>query len=210
MRLVRIVGEYKEGGEPIGSRAVILCGVDNNGRLVDGEWFGYDRYDDGVEQPFVLRFGELFDFGGDPKEVQRTNIGQRALRVGEYFTVSSEHGGPEGWAVACLITHVTEVGFATSAITHEPIAKPSAAVGERRVANRVHVASAKEIDQLRARQAKVEKEARAKARLASIAAKYEKKSNKGMKKDQKQSKKAKEDILVRGSRLPGSAFSKKR
>lgn len=78
MQVVRVVGEYKEDGESTGARLFVLCGVDEDGRMVDGEWFGYDRYEDGVEQPFLVRVGETVDFGGEPKEVLRTNIGERS------------------------------------------------------------------------------------------------------------------------------------
>ena len=83
MKLVRIVGEYKENGERTGAKAFILCGVDEDDRIIDGEWFGYARYEHGVEHPFVVRFGETLDFGSEPREVLRTNIGGRSLRVGE-------------------------------------------------------------------------------------------------------------------------------
>ena len=59
MRLIRIVGELKDAGELTGDKVFIVCGVDHDDRIVDGEWFGYDRYSDNVEAPFILRFGEM-------------------------------------------------------------------------------------------------------------------------------------------------------
>lgn len=89
MNLARITAEYKEGGHGYSDyRIVILCGINEDHRLAQGEWFGYVRNEQ-IFYPFVLRNGKEFFYGGDKHWAEPTNIGQREMKVGTYFTLSN-------------------------------------------------------------------------------------------------------------------------
>jgi hypothetical protein len=109
MSLVRITAEYKEGGHSYNNyRIVILCGITADNRIAEGEWFGYVR-NESVFHPFVLRLGKEFFYGGEETWIEPTNIGQRDIKVGEYFTLSNSPHDAEKFEAIYAINNIHPV-----------------------------------------------------------------------------------------------------
>jgi len=112
IRFVRILARNRDGGRLTSNRFVLVCALEGD-RIVDGEWFGKQVYpeDDGGEFGFILLEGREIRY---PAGFWRTNIGQKRIAVGEFFSVfdvdddASNDGGDDVWE----ITHVT--AFAVS------------------------------------------------------------------------------------------------
>jgi len=97
--VVRVVAE--QVGEPE-EKIVFLGAISAEGRLVPGEWMGYLVEDYGGPQkyPCVLVtdcHGARFDFCGwklwrahKPRPPYQTNVFEKILKVGEYFTITDE------------------------------------------------------------------------------------------------------------------------
>lgn len=88
-------------GEPE-EKIVFLGAISAEGRLVPGEWMGYliEDTDGSQKYPCVLVtdcHGARFDFCGweswsdeDPASPYPTNVFEKILKVGEYFTITDE------------------------------------------------------------------------------------------------------------------------
>ena len=90
MKIYRVTAVLCEGGQlNKNSKYMLLCGVDEELRIVNGiEWFGYVKHGY-VTYPFVLQENGTQFFYGD--ETERTIIGERLIELNEYFTVHSEN-----------------------------------------------------------------------------------------------------------------------
>lgn len=89
MRIVRVVAVFREGGHSHQNyKFVLICGIDANGRLIDGEWMGYIE-NDSVFWPFILKGGESCFYGGEEHCAEPTNLGRGDIQVGRCFTLSS-------------------------------------------------------------------------------------------------------------------------
>ena len=109
MNLVRITAEYKEGGHAYSDyRIVILCGVNQDHQLAEGEWFGYVR-NEKIFYPFVLRHGKELFYGGDEPWAEPTNIGQREIAVGTHFTLSNSPDDTEVFDAVYAVTNIHPV-----------------------------------------------------------------------------------------------------
>jgi hypothetical protein len=105
MQIARLLATHIEGGHPTNNRFTLLCGIDGNNHLVNGEWFGYTRTNQ-IEYPFVLRHGDLHLCGGE-NYYERTNLESHQLQVGEYFSIRSSSESKEEWEVTYQITNLT-------------------------------------------------------------------------------------------------------
>ncbi len=93
MRVVRIVAEWrKDGHRESAYKFCFVCGLNTEALIVDGEWMGYIK-EDKTYWPFILRNGNACFYGGNEPWSERTNIGQRPMRVGEMFTVDAPEPG---------------------------------------------------------------------------------------------------------------------
>ncbi|MHB1566066.1 MAG: hypothetical protein ACYCXG_05040 [Acidiferrobacter sp.] len=102
MTVVRVVAEQVEEPE---EKIMFLGAINAENRLVPGEWMGYliEDYDGPQKYPCVLvtdSDGARFDFCGwtlwranKPRKPYLTNIFEKALQVGEYFTITDEEEG---------------------------------------------------------------------------------------------------------------------
>lgn len=89
MPIARIVAIYKEGGHAYKEyKIVLVCKINEDGRISDGEWFGCVK-SNAVIYPFVLQNGDRFLYGYEENTFEPTNIGSRTIAEGEYFTVIS-------------------------------------------------------------------------------------------------------------------------
>lgn len=89
MPIVRIVAVSKEGGHTYKDyRIMLVCHINQNKRISEGEWFGCFKFDS-VSYPFVLQSGNRLFYGHKENTFEPTNIGSRTIVEGEYFTVSS-------------------------------------------------------------------------------------------------------------------------
>lgn len=90
MRFVRITANYQGGGHVDADyRIVIQCVIDDNSRIADGEWMGYSRCEQ-TTYPFVLRRHRELFYGGEEPFSERTNLEDRDIVIGEYFTVLND------------------------------------------------------------------------------------------------------------------------
>lgn len=97
MRIVRVVAVFREGGHSHQNyKFVLICGIDANGRLIDGEWMGYIE-NDSVLWPFILKSGDSCFFGGEEHYAEPTNFGLGDIKVGRYFTLASPPGELAPW-----------------------------------------------------------------------------------------------------------------
>jgi hypothetical protein len=87
MKVVRIVAVQRGSGHTYDDYAVVLlCALDDNGYIANGEWYGCVK-NEAETLPFVLQRGERFFYGGEGQHFTPTNIGKRPIAVGSYFTV---------------------------------------------------------------------------------------------------------------------------
>jgi hypothetical protein len=81
MRVVRIVAEWrKDGHRESAYKFCLVCGLNTDALIADGEWMGYIK-EDQTYWPFILRNGNACFYGGNEPWSERTNIGQRPMRV---------------------------------------------------------------------------------------------------------------------------------
>jgi hypothetical protein len=104
MPVARIVARYSENEK---DTITLLCGVDAENQIRQGEWFGVVKNDDGrgdeSNYPFTLHVdyqkGEFFlDYGFDDAEsrqLQKTDIQLNPLVEKGYFTIFDEEEGEE-------------------------------------------------------------------------------------------------------------------
>jgi hypothetical protein len=92
MQIARITAVHTEKGvDRQDYKVVLLCGLNEHRILVDGEWFG--RLDNaGETYPFVLERGQRLFYGGEENSSERTNVGEKPLTEGSYFTIFGEQG----------------------------------------------------------------------------------------------------------------------
>ena len=106
--IVRIVAKYVENDSPAGNyRFVLLCGIDENGRIAEGEWLGYTHNNDQYF-PFLLQrtpYPCIF-LGGEEKYFEPTSIFQSRIEVNSIFTISNSPGSNEEWSSVYKITSV--------------------------------------------------------------------------------------------------------
>ena len=87
MKVVRIVAVPRDSGHTYDDYTIVLlCGLDDNGYIVNGEWYGCVR-NEAETLPFVLQRGERFFYGGEDQNFTHTNIGTRPIGTGSYFAV---------------------------------------------------------------------------------------------------------------------------
>lgn len=104
MPVARIVASYTEHEQ---DTITLLCGVDDENQLRQGEWFGVVKNDDGrgdeSNYPFTLHVDYqknsfYLDYGYDDandRQLQTTDIQQRALEENGQFTIFDEEEGEE-------------------------------------------------------------------------------------------------------------------
>ena len=107
MRIVRIVAEYKEGGNRLsGYKFFLVCGLNEDRRVVSGEWIGYMK-NESVYYPFIFKNDTCF-YGGDEQTYEPINISSKRIVAGEMFTISNQPGSEEEWEAVYEITHCHE------------------------------------------------------------------------------------------------------
>ena len=73
----------------------LLCGLDENDNIADGQWFGYLR-NVAALNPFILEGEhEEFIYGGIPKCMEKSNIKKKKILPRELFTVFSPYENGE-------------------------------------------------------------------------------------------------------------------
>lgn len=100
MRIVRVVAVYRDKGqrEP-SSTTTLLCGLDDAGNVVEGQWMGFSM-DEGIRYPFIWdTLKAVFDYGWGPdeNEVTPTTLGRFALREGLIFSTMNDPAFPDKW-----------------------------------------------------------------------------------------------------------------
>ncbi|RME59691.1 hypothetical protein D6779_03685 [Candidatus Parcubacteria bacterium] len=95
MRLVRIIAEQKDGTLNSANKFILLCVIDNENRIIKGEWFGYVK-DGSIIYPFVLRSNKLL-YGDDEGYCEHINLSSKNINIGSLFSIKSEPGDNEEW-----------------------------------------------------------------------------------------------------------------
>lgn len=106
MKFVEIRACYKDGGELTRELFVIICGLNPDNRIACGEWMGYcltNKY----HFPFVLKNENELFFGWEENYYEMTDLKEKRILEGEYFTISNQPGDPEEFQSTYQITHVT-------------------------------------------------------------------------------------------------------
>jgi len=90
MTFVRVVSSVRDGVEINRNyKVVLLCRIDTEKKITDGEWFGYVQNENEAIIPFVLRNQNKFIYG-EQYTPEATNITEKLIEVGTLFTVFSE------------------------------------------------------------------------------------------------------------------------
>jgi hypothetical protein len=104
MPVARIVASYSENDK---DTITLLCGVDEENQIRQGEWFGVVKNDDGrgdeSNYPFTLHVDYqknsfYLDYGFDDAEsrqIQKTDIHAKPLAEKGFFTIFDEEEGEE-------------------------------------------------------------------------------------------------------------------
>ncbi|HEJ7034884.1 TPA: hypothetical protein ACKQDD_000236 [Serratia marcescens] len=104
MPVARIIASYSENEN---DTITLLCGVDAENQIRQGEWFGVVKNDDGrgdeSNYPFTLyidyqKDAFYLDYGyddADARQLQKTDISARPLAEKGFFTVFDEEEGEE-------------------------------------------------------------------------------------------------------------------
>ncbi|MGG4623822.1 hypothetical protein ACLPHD_05545 [Serratia odorifera] len=104
MPVARVIAHYSENTQ---DTITLLCGVDDDNQIRQGEWFGVVKNDDGrgdeSNYPFTLhvdyqRDAFYLDYGYDDvdaRQLQNTDIHQRPLAEKGVFTIFDEEEGEE-------------------------------------------------------------------------------------------------------------------
>lgn len=98
MRIVRVKAVVREGLQIFNEdKLILLCAIDEQDALTDGEWFGYTKDENG-RHPFILEQRKQFFFGADGGDiiVESTNIKDKQIKVGALFTVFTPSMVPSG------------------------------------------------------------------------------------------------------------------
>ena len=97
MRIVRVTAAWRDSGSINRKyKFTLLCGISNDNRIENGEWTGY-VVEDSIYWPFVLQDGERCFYGREDHYTEQTNIGNKAIKAGEFFTIESLPGADEPW-----------------------------------------------------------------------------------------------------------------
>lgn len=100
LEIVRIVAVYRDRGQRVpSSTTTVLCGLDDAGNVVDGQWMGFSM-DEGTRYPFIWEtFKGVFDYGWGPEENERnpTTLGRVAIREGLIFSTMNDPTFPDKW-----------------------------------------------------------------------------------------------------------------
>lgn len=106
MSVVRVVAACREGGRRDASyKVVLVCQIDDNKSVIPGEWLGYVQ-NDKVKHPFIFEHGIRFFYGGEEHAYEPTNLGQKKIQVGSFFTLSNDPSDPETFEATYEITSV--------------------------------------------------------------------------------------------------------
>lgn len=97
MHIVRIVAEFRDGGHSHENyKFVLVCGIDANQHLVEGEWMGYIQ-NESILWPFILKNGNSCFYGGEEHYAEPTNVGHGEIQAGRFFTLSNPPGEAMPW-----------------------------------------------------------------------------------------------------------------
>ena len=97
MKTVRMVSTFREGGfGQTDYKLVILCGVNEQNNIEDGEWMGYIK-NESLLHPFILKEGKILTYGGEDNYLEMTNLGSKQIKEGTFFTITNNPRDPESW-----------------------------------------------------------------------------------------------------------------
>ncbi|EIU5019222.1 TPA: hypothetical protein ACGJ68_007004 [Pseudomonas aeruginosa] len=109
MAFSRIIAIHKDGGHLQHEyKAIILCHINEQNKISDGEWFGYIK-NESITYPFVLQRGQQLFYGNEAQWFEPTNIGSRKIEVGGYFTIFNSPEDSEPFESIYEITAIHEV-----------------------------------------------------------------------------------------------------
>ena len=87
MNMVRVTAIGRKGGVPNNQdKVVLLCGIQADGSIEPGEWMGYHVDESGFKSPFILGTKTVYYGLAGESYTETTNIGEKRLKVNEYFS----------------------------------------------------------------------------------------------------------------------------
>ena len=112
MNIVRIIANYVDGTTIVNStRLIIMAGIDDRGKLIDGEWHGHIVVD-GAKYPFILHENGVIDYGDGydlPDRHSPSDLKHKKLiKVNEYISVIEQE---DSRSVKCLYKITTVIGY---------------------------------------------------------------------------------------------------
>ncbi|MDP2762023.1 MAG: hypothetical protein Q8O64_16780 [Sideroxyarcus sp.] len=87
MNMVRVTAIGRKGGVPNSQdKVVLLCGIQTDGSIEPGEWMGYHVGENGFRSPFIIGTKTVYYGFAEESYTETTNIGERKLKIDEYFS----------------------------------------------------------------------------------------------------------------------------
>jgi hypothetical protein len=106
MKIVRVVAESRDQDPSArGLRVYLLCGLDEDGSLSDGEWMGYTKQKNLIHA-FVLESGVRLKYGGKEAYHEVTDLGSKRIAVGSYFIVEGAPEIDDSWATVFQVLSI--------------------------------------------------------------------------------------------------------
>ena len=109
--MVRVVAKYVANDSPAGNfRFILVCGINENGCISEGEWMGYTHNND-IHYPFLLQrepTPRLY-FGGEEKYYEPTSILDIQIADGAEFTISNKPDENDAWDCKYVISSVHDL-----------------------------------------------------------------------------------------------------
>jgi hypothetical protein len=111
MNIVRIIAKYVDGTTIVnGTRLIIMAGIDDIGKLIDGEWYGHMVVDD-EKYPFMLHDNGVIDYGDgydihsrSPSDLKHKKL----IKVNEYISVMEQEASR---TIKSLYKITTVIGY---------------------------------------------------------------------------------------------------
>lgn len=106
MKIVRVAAEGRDAmPDTKGFRVYVLCGLNADNTLADGEWMGYAKQKGNI-YPFVLQGGRKLIYGMEEPYFELTDLGSKRIEPDSYFTVEGAPDIDDSWATVYKILSV--------------------------------------------------------------------------------------------------------
>ena len=106
MDMVRVTAIGRKDGVPNSQdKVVLVCGIQPDGAIEPGEWMGYHVDESGFKSPFILGTKTVYYGLAEESYTETTNIGEKKLKVNEYFSFFRQSPDPQEFLFQILSCH---------------------------------------------------------------------------------------------------------